>query len=522
MPPLRKAPPASHRPRAVDDDGGGVQAGRSSTSLGVEKATADIRRKPLSPHQRYSENLGGSSQRIEQRLVRRGREAAMESLDRRASYVPAVPSPFNPSSSQTSVGGNEYTGLSGTRSPVTPRPPIADTPPDPSSGNIPQTGRWGRRDSRIPNPVQQIPRGRPTFMIPPSHRPRPERPKLLHDLGRDYSRYPSSISTPNSYAGRSSYLESPVPKDQAVVSTESKSSLLSGTAVNSFYDPQSNLEKCGYPDDSIGALDPYFGGEKGFILYKDEIEPDDKHHLPVEDDDRTYRPKLSDYCYRRAMVSGIGGLFLVMGLIFLFIILPFLTYSSRVYNPLGHHNQTSKGSPGSFNNNTYSLLTSVRTGLIDPDTPEHAKTRKSAFDGSTLNLVFSDEFNQDGRTFYEGDDPYWTAPDIWYGATKDLEWYDSHAVTTRDGTLQIRMDEFRNHDLQYRSGMLNSWNQLCFKGGVFEVSVSLAGPAGVPGYVLFRLPPFSPELSESPCKLPCKSHHAIKTQHISPNALLCP
>ena len=29
--------------------------------------------------------------------------------------------------------------------------------------------------------------------------------------------------------------------------------------------------------------------------------------------------------------------------------------------------------------------------------------------------------------------------------------------------------------------MLNSWNRLCFKGGVFEVSVSLAGPAGVPG-----------------------------------------
>jgi beta-glucanase (GH16 family) len=29
--------------------------------------------------------------------------------------------------------------------------------------------------------------------------------------------------------------------------------------------------------------------------------------------------------------------------------------------------------------------------------------------------------------------------------------------------------------------MLNIWNQLCFKGGDFEVSASLAGPAGVPG-----------------------------------------
>lgn len=30
--------------------------------------------------------------------------------------------------------------------------------------------------------------------------------------------------------------------------------------------------------------------------------------------------------------------------------------------------------------------------------------------------------------------------------------------------------------------MLHSWNQLCFKGGVFEVSVSLPGPGGVHGY----------------------------------------
>jgi beta-glucan synthesis-associated protein KRE6 len=29
--------------------------------------------------------------------------------------------------------------------------------------------------------------------------------------------------------------------------------------------------------------------------------------------------------------------------------------------------------------------------------------------------------------------------------------------------------------------MLNSWNELCFKGGDFEVSASLAGPAGATG-----------------------------------------
>ena len=66
------------------------------------------------------------------------------------------------------------------------------------------------------------------------------------------------------------------------------------------------------------------------------------------------------------------------------------------------------------------LLKNVRTGLIDPDTPKSAMTRK-AHDGSKQVLVFSDEFNTDGRTFYGGDDPFFEAVDIWYGATQDLE-----------------------------------------------------------------------------------------------------
>ena len=70
------------------------------------------------------------------------------------------------------------------------------------------------------------------------------------------------------------------------------------------------------------------------------------------------------------------------------------------------------------------LLTNLRKGLIDPDTPQYAMTRKS-YDGSTQKLVFSDEFNTDGRTFYDGDDPYFQAVDIWYGATQDLEVSDT-------------------------------------------------------------------------------------------------
>jgi len=54
-------------------------------------------------------------------------------------------------------------------------------------------------------------------------------------------------------------------------------------------------------------------------------------------------------------------------------------------------------------------------GLIDPATPSDAYTRvgiTGANKGVTYDLVFSDEFEVDGRSFYEGDDPYWTAADL--------------------------------------------------------------------------------------------------------------
>lgn len=51
--------------------------------------------------------------------------------------------------------------------------------------------------------------------------------------------------------------------------------------------------------------------------------------------------------------------------------------------------------------------------LIDDDTDESVYTRTGS-DGKKYNLVFSDEFNTDGRTFWEGDDPFWEAMDFNY------------------------------------------------------------------------------------------------------------
>ncbi|KAG8915297.1 hypothetical protein FRC01_003716 [Tulasnella sp. 417] len=112
--------------------------------------------------------------------------------------------------------------------------------------------------------------------------------------------------------------------------------------------------------------------------------------------------------------------------------------------------------------------------LIDPETPEEAKTR-TGYDGYEYELVFSDEFNVDGRTFYPGDDPFWEGVDLWYGATEDIEWYDPGMITTANGSLVITLEEYPNHGLNYRSGMLQSWNKFCFSGGYIEVSVLFPG-----------------------------------------------
>lgn len=54
-------------------------------------------------------------------------------------------------------------------------------------------------------------------------------------------------------------------------------------------------------------------------------------------------------------------------------------------------------------------------GIIDQDTPQEVYTKTSWADGKTkMRLVFSDEFNTDGRSFYPGDDPYWEAVDLHY------------------------------------------------------------------------------------------------------------
>ncbi|KAG6880328.1 hypothetical protein C0992_011077 [Termitomyces sp. T32_za158] len=72
---------------------------------------------------------------------------------------------------------------------------------------------------------------------------------------------------------------------------------------------------------------------------------------------------------------------------------------------------------------------------------------------SELQLVFSDEFYVDGRTFYPGDDPYWEAVDLHYWVCLLLD-----------------------HDAKYKLT-----NKFCFTGGYIETSVQLPGANNVVG-----------------------------------------
>ena len=67
--------------------------------------------------------------------------------------------------------------------------------------------------------------------------------------------------------------------------------------------------------------------------------------------------------------------------------------------------------------------------------------------------------------------------------SSDYEWHDPSVPTTKDGHLLITMYQEEIHELQLKSGMINSWNKLCFnKNMLFEVSASMPGQTDVGGF----------------------------------------
>lgn len=228
-------------------------------------------------------------------------------------------------------------------------------------------------------------------------------------------------------------------------------------------------EKARFGDSAAGWSEGLDGLHAG-------TEADDYLHNP--DPKRDRKQEHGGTIFTTRGLVNIGCLFiLVLGVLTLFAGYPIISfYTQNSLKSNGAYNLGGINSTGQV-----PLITNFPS-LIDTDTPQDALTR-TGFDGNQWDLVFSDEFNKDGRTFFDGDDPFWTAVDIHYWPTGDFEWYDPAGATTRDGSLVLTMSQQEIHDLNFRSGMLQSWNKMCFQYSVyFEVRVSLPGSPRVGGF----------------------------------------
>mmetsp|Transcript_5236 Transcript_5236/g.7239 ORF Transcript_5236/g.7239 Transcript_5236/m.7239 type:complete len:562 (+) Transcript_5236:68-1753(+) len=137
----------------------------------------------------------------------------------------------------------------------------------------------------------------------------------------------------------------------------------------------------------------------------------------------------------------------------------------------------------------------VKAGFIDKDTPEDFHSVVSFEDQRVYELVFSDEFNEDGRLFYDGYDPKWTVVHKDDYTNAALQFYHKDNVQTSDGFLNITSDRvdttfqaFSDKNgswypltKNYRSGMVQGWNKFCFTGGIVEISAELPGDADIGG-----------------------------------------
>ena len=210
------------------------------------------------------------------------------------------------------------------------------------------------------------------------------------------------------------------------------------------------------------------------VLHPMQAEPDDYLHIPDKNPNaRSRRPTW------RGCINVLTLLLIACALIMLFAGYPIIANIDKLY---GRTNVNGKQQV-----KPDVQLLPVRQ-LIDTDTPAEAKTRTSETSNAKYELVFSDEFNQAGRTFWPGDDPFWEAGNFWYGATFDYEWYTPEAIVTTTepksgaGVLEITLDQEIEHGQFFRSGMLQSWNKFCFQGGYIEARVMFPGGPLTKGY----------------------------------------
>jgi hypothetical protein len=184
-------------------------------------------------------------------------------------------------------------------------------------------------------------------------------------------------------------------------------------------------------------------------------EPDDFLHNPDPKRDRHY--DAGGHIFTARGIANLGCLFiLATGLLMLLCVLSLSIDLTMIDIPLSagypiysHFTTKHQSREGAFNYGGTNASGQVpalphNLALIDADTPQSAYTKASHNDPTQQwDLVFSDEFNLDGRTFYPGDDPYWEAVDLNYWQTVSALVHASHpadtpARVTWNGTIRSR------------------------------------------------------------------------------------
>jgi hypothetical protein len=146
----------------------------------------------------------------------------------------------------------------------------------------------------------------------------------------------------------------------------------------------------------------------------DDVEDLDDHlHTFTAADHKSLVPPF-DITSWRGWANGLTLAFLLSAVIMLFGGYPIITYYSRDTASIG--SATSGYNLGGINSTGQYPSIAGLPGLVDPLTPIEVRQR-TGFDGKEWTLVFSDEFEKEGRTFFEGDDPFFTAVDLHYWPT---------------------------------------------------------------------------------------------------------
>jgi len=134
------------------------------------------------------------------------------------------------------------------------------------------------------------------------------------------------------------------------------------------------------------------------------------------------------------------------------------------------------------------LVVFVFASFIDPDTPKDVYKTTSSNVGNEegYELVFSDEFEVEGRTFVATDDPHWTAVNTYNPTTGDLEVYLPEYAVTENGSLSIKTElkislDHSGTPFGFSTAMVQSWNQMCYTGGILEARLRLPGNNKVGG-----------------------------------------